>query len=152
MKADHFSGAVLITLGLLAMFGSINLGVGTLGQPGPGFLSFTTGGFIFLMALIITFRPFLRSSGIQNKISTLWQGVTWRRPVVICLVMLGYIVALERVGFLITSFLMLLIMLRGIERLPWKKALLIPGLTLTIFYLLFELFFRVTLPRGFLDF
>jgi hypothetical protein len=39
-----------------------------------------------------------------------------------------------------------------VEKFSWKKALIIPALTLGFSYLLFNVFLKATLPRGFLNF
>jgi cell division protein FtsW (lipid II flippase) len=51
---------------------------------------------------------------------------------------LGYILALERIGFLLSGFLLLFVILKGVENLSWRKALWVVFLTLGVSYLLFH--------------
>lgn len=152
MKADQVSSLFWLAVGLIAVYGSFLLGLGRLKEPGPGFLSFLTGSFISLIALIVFFRSFLRGRGLQVKLSVLWLGVNWKRPIVITLLALGYILALERLGFFLTGFLLILIMLKGVENLSWSKAIIIPVLTLGGAYLTFGIVLKSTLPRGIFGF
>ena len=68
------------------------------------------------------------------------------------LLTLGYILALEKIGFLLSGFLLLLVILKGVENLSWRKAILIPFSTLGASYLLFHFILKATLPKGILGF
>lgn len=152
MKPDQISGLFWGGIGLLAIFGSLSLGLGNLSEPGPGFFAFTAGGFVCLMALIVVFRSSFLGQGFQGGVSTLWKGARWRRPIVVALLILGYILAVERMGFLPTSFLFLFVILKAVENLSWKKAIFAPLCTLAVSYLLFIFFLKANLPKGMLGF
>jgi putative tricarboxylic transport membrane protein len=152
LKPDQISGLFWGTIGLLAVFGSLSLGLGNLGEPGSGFFSFLAGGFVCLMAFIVVFRASFLGQGFQVKLSSLWEGTRWKRPIVVSLLVLGYIIAVERMGFLLTSFLLLFVILKVVEKLSWKKAILAPICTLAISYFLFIFFLKANLPKGILGF
>ena len=152
MKADRLSSLFWLALGAASLYGSVGLGVGTLQEPGSGFLACVAGGFISLMALVIFAQSFLRGQGFQARLSSLWAGVNWRRPLIIVLLILGFILALETLGFFVSSFLLIVILMKGVEKLSWKKTLIIPAITLTAAYGLFNIFLKVNLPRGIFGF
>lgn len=152
MKADRASSVVWMGVGLLSIYGSFQLGLGTLGEPGSGFLSFLAGSFICLMALIIFIQSFLQGKGFQVKISTLWEGVRWHRAAIVGLLLLAYILVLEWIGFLLTAFLIVLAMVKGVERLSWAKALLISISASAVCYLVFDKLLKAVMPRGLLGF
>jgi putative tricarboxylic transport membrane protein len=139
-------------LGLVSIYGSVHLGLGTLREPGSGFLAFLAGCFISLIALGIFLKSLLRWRRTRLNFATLWMEANWRRPAVIGLLVLGFILALEKLGFILSGFLLLLVLFRWVEKFSWKKALIIPALTLGFSYLLFNVFLKATLPRGFLNF
>jgi putative tricarboxylic transport membrane protein len=152
LSAERVSALFWLTIGLISIYGSTHLGFGTLQEPGSGFLSFLAGCFICLMAIIVFFQSFFSGERSPLKISTLWRGLRWHRPIAICLLTLGYILALERIGFLLTGFLLLFIILKGVENLSWRKAMLIPVSTLGVSYLLFHFILKATLPKGIFGF
>ena len=152
MSAERASALFWLTVGLISIYGSVHLGFGTLREPGSGFLSFLAGCFICLMALIVFFQSFLSGERSPVKISTLWRGLRWHRPITIGLLTLGYILALERIGFLLSGFLLLFIILKGVENLSWRRAILIPFSTLGVSYLLFHFILKASLPRGIFGF
>jgi len=152
LKPDQISGLFWGTIGLLAIFGSLSLGLGNLSEPGSGFFAFTAGCFVCLMAFIVVFRASFLTQGLQAQISTLWKGARWKRPIVVALLILGYILVVERIGFLLTGFLFLFVILKVVENLSWKKAIFVPICTLSVSYFLFIFFLKANLPKGILGF
>ncbi|MFH1977416.1 MAG: hypothetical protein ABIJ52_17985 [Pseudomonadota bacterium] len=51
MKADGVSGLFWLAAGLIGMYGSVTLGIGTAREPGPGFLPFFSSLFISVVEL-----------------------------------------------------------------------------------------------------
>ena len=152
MNTDRVSSLFWLALGLVSMYGAVQLGLGTLREPGSGLLAFMAGAFVSLIALGIFVKSLIQWRGIRLDFAPLWSEANWRRPAIIGLLTLGFILALERLGFILTGFLLLLVLFRWVEKFSWKKALMIPALTLGFSYLLFNVFLKATLPRGFLNF
>jgi len=150
--ADRVSSLFWLALGLCSMYGSYLLGLGTLWEPGPGLFPFSAAGFVSLMAAVGCFQAFLRKPEMRDNLFALWGGLGWHRPVMLSLICAGYILALERIGFFIASFLLLFIILKGLEKLSWMKSILIPVITLGAVFLLTTFLLKATLPRGFLGF
>jgi len=152
LKSDRVSSLFWLALGLTAIYLSIQVGVESLRQPGSGFLSFLAGSFICLMALIVFFQSFLKGKGFQAKISTLWEGARWPRALTIGLLLLAYLLALERIGFLLTTFVILGVMFKGVGNLAWWKTALLSTSGSALSFLLFDILLKVTLPKGIFGF
>jgi len=104
------------------------------------------------MALIVFFQSFLKAKGFQAKITTLWEGVKWHRALTIGLLLLAYLLALERIGFLLTTLIILGIMFKGVENLPWWKTALLSASGSFVSFLIFDTLLKVTLPKGLFGF
>jgi len=152
MQAERVGSLFWFAVGLISIYGSIKLGVGTPREPGSGFLSFLAGCFISLMATMVFLQSFLQRRELLVKLSALWEGVRWHRPLAIGLILVAYILTLEKIGFLITSFIALFILLKVVENLSWVKAILISVLASGVSYLIFNVCLKATLPRGILYF
>lgn len=152
MKADQISGVFWVLFALYFMYGSNRLGLGSLRQPGSGFFPFVCSSFILLMAIIVLIQSFIRGMGLPTKVSALWKGVSWQRATGIALIMLGYILVLERIGFVLTAFILLLMLLKVVEGQSWKKALVISFLATTASHVIFNILLKTALPRGILGF
>ncbi len=148
MKADRASSLFWMAIGLGFIYGSVRLGLGTLGEPGSGFLSFVAGICLTLMALILFIHSFIREKALPDKISALWQGMKWHRSVMIALVLLGYILGLESIGFILCSLILIFLMLRVLEKYSWGKSILISVMASAFSYLIFSVLLKVMLPKG----
>ncbi len=150
MKAERVGSLVWLAIGLGFVYGAIRLGPGTLQEPGSGLLSLLAGGFLTLFALILFFKSFSREKEMQTRIAALWEGMNWHRSVTIAVVVLGYILGLESIGFIICSFLLIFFMLKVLGNYSWGKAVLISVITTAASYLIFSVLLKVTLPKGIL--
>ena len=152
MNTDRVSSLFWLLLGLITMYGSVQLGLGTMHEPGSGFLAFLAGGFVSCIALGIFLQSILRFRGTPLQIKALWAGSGWHKSLIVAFLTLGFILALEGLGFFITSFLLLFGLFKGMEKLSWGKAVFIPALTLTVTYVVFNIFLKSNLPRGIFGF
>lgn len=151
MNAERVGGVFWLIFGFLVMYGSFRLELGSPQAPGSGFLSFLAGTFVALMALIVLIQSFLsRQPG--EKLATLWKGMKWYKPLAVALLVLGYNLALERLGFVLSALVFLLLMFKGIEKFSWEKSVIVTFAVVACSYLLFKTFLKVSLPQGFLGF
>ncbi len=148
MKADRVTSLFWLAVGLVAMWGASRLGLGEFRQPGPGLFPFLAGLFVSSMAvLVFCVSLFARSESPAPELSLLWAEVDWRRPALVILFSIGYIVFLERTGFVLTSLIFLVLLLRT-TKTSWRKAAVIALLAVLGSYSLFELLLRQRFPKG----
>jgi putative tricarboxylic transport membrane protein len=152
MNTDRVSSLFWLLLGLVTIYGSFQLGLGTMHEPGSGFLAFLAGVFIICIAAGIFLQSIIRFRGTPLQFKVLWTGANWHLSFTIGLLTVGFILALEVLGFFITSFLLLFCLFKVVEKLSWGKAVLIPALTLTVTYVVFNIFLKSNLPRGIFGF
>ncbi|MFA5915583.1 MAG: tripartite tricarboxylate transporter TctB family protein [Burkholderiales bacterium] len=150
MNADRWSSLFWFALGAAGIYASARLGVGHTGEPGSGFVPLTASAFVCLMALLVFLQSFER--GQARSLSALWKGVYWRRSLAVGAITLAYILALETLGFFLIGFLLLVITMKGLEGLGWKKTLIISISTLVVSYVVFKVLLKATLPVGILGF
>jgi len=124
--------------------------IGTIQFPGPGFLPFWAGILLGSLSIILIITNILKKK--EEKITNLWKGTEWGK---ICLVLLSlyiYSILLTKVGYLITTF-GLMIILFGIKGKPklWIQGLS-ALLTVLMTYVIFYFGLKVLLPKGVLGF
>jgi hypothetical protein len=66
--------------------------------------------------------------------------------------LLVYALILEKIGFLISTFFLILFLMRLVDPLPWVTSLLGSGLASILSYLLFETWLKAQLPKGIFGF
>ena len=152
MNAERVGSFFWMAVGLISLYGSFHLGLGDLREPSSGFLPFLAACFICFMAGIVLLQSLLPKKEVQARLSNLWAGVDWHRPLIITLLALGFILVLEWLGFILSGFLLMFILFKWEEKFPWGKAILIPVTTVGLTYLLFGLILKANLPRGVLGF
>ena len=67
MGADRVSGLFWLGFGLLCVYGSVLLGLGTLREPGTGFFPFLSGCFFALLAFVVLVRSFDAGTGVSSE-------------------------------------------------------------------------------------
>ncbi len=150
-RADLFSSVFWIILGGLICKWGYRLDLGTLSEPGSGFIIFWMGivmmGLslsIFLITLFRKIEPVKRAS--------LWSGVRWHKLIFVLVSLLLYTYVLVPLGFLLSTSLLLILLFKFIE--PQKWSIAVAGAILTVFisYAIFHLWLGSQLPKGILEF
>jgi putative tricarboxylic transport membrane protein len=152
MNAERLGSLVWFTVGAASVYGAIDLGIGGMEEPGSGFMAFAAGCFISLMALLVFFQSYKTDPALQTRVSSLWRGVNWFRSIAITLLTLAFILSFEKLGFFVSSFLLLVIIMRWIEGLRWTTSLIVPVVAVVSTYLLFHTVLQISLPSGIFGF
>jgi putative tricarboxylic transport membrane protein len=149
-KADRASGLFWFLFSLFITYQSYKLGLGTLHQPGPGFLFFWTGIVTAILSIIIIMMS------LRNRPPEETAGLDFGRwkvakivPVLISLFL--YVFLMEWLGFLIVTLLLFIFLLGVIEKKKWWFALLVSFLVTTLTYIVFEMALQSQLPKGLLE-
>jgi putative tricarboxylic transport membrane protein len=119
--------------------------MGTLGQPGAGFLPFWVGAALGLMSVGLIARSLHRRPGAPGDGS---EGRERRRMLGVLGGLVFYSLLLEPVGFLPGTFLLLAGLTRLLGAPGWRAALGFGALGALGSYALFGVFLGVPLPKG----
>lgn len=142
LTADRVAGGGLVLLALVVLVESRGLPLGSLRQPGPGYLP------VVLALLLLGFgAALLAVGGRAPRIAALgWSD--WRHALAVLGAGAFAAAALERLGFRLTMAVVLAFLLGVVERRGLLPTLLFAvGLSLGTF-LVFHTLLRVPLPRG----
>jgi putative tricarboxylic transport membrane protein len=142
---DILASLILIFAGIMVIIGSIQLHLGTPGEPQPGFSPFVSAIILIVLSLILLMGAFRgRSTGIQPF------GELWR-PLLLIIGLLSYSIVLDLLGYVIATIILSAVILRVLDTRTWWKVALV-SLALSIgSYVLFDRLLGVTLPHGFLE-
>ena len=129
---------------------SYRLKLGAINQPGPGFFPFSAGLVMLILSLAALFQSI---RGMEKEEKALRQEpFRWWNIVIILIAITAYAFSLEKIGFLINTFLLICLLLKVVEPQTWKTAI-IGGLITTIAAnLIFNVIFRTQIPSGILGF
>jgi len=148
MRSNIAVAAVLLALAGYIFLAAGTLPFGTMRVPQTAFFPRTLAVLLGIMSLILLARALAgrEALGGGEKIET--QG--WIRIAVTLMTLAGFALALERLGFLLTTFLLMISLLRAIEAQSWRKVVVVALATALISYAIFSLLLGVPLPAGLL--
>ena len=142
LRSDQFSGLMLLALALYVGWENRAYPVGTLAEPGPGYLPLLLAVFLGVMGLLIALW------GVRSAPLAAMKWTEAPRAVVILITCGVATLALERIGYRLTMIALLIFFLGVLERKrPLRVALVALGFSL-ISYALFATWLRVPLPLG----
>ena len=126
------------------------LNLGTVHEPGPGFFPFSAG---FIM-LILSLAALLQSRAKKQKVEETSRQETfrWWNILIILAAITAYALSLEKIGFLINTFLFMCLLLKVVEPQTWKTAIIGGLITTLAANLVFNVVFRTQIPKGILGF
>ena len=141
---DVVGSLFLFLLGSGAVIGAIRLKVGSPTEPQPGFFPLLGGISLIVLSSIILLKGWTGQS--QKKVVFGEVG----RPALLLAVMIGLVAVLDRVGYVIGTFLASGLILRILNVKSWR-VLLLTSLCLSIgTYILFDKLLGIELPVGIL--
>lgn len=152
MNAERTGGLFWLLFGCAAIYGGLDLELGTMQEPGSGFLTFVAGSFVACMALIIIIQSYRTDSAVNARVADLWKGLKWKRAVAITILIALFIVSFETLGFFVCSLALLIVIMRWLEGLNWKLCLLVPSIAIGTTYIVFKFFMNISLPAGIFGF
>jgi hypothetical protein len=147
-RLDLIAAAALAGLAGYVLLESRQLGFGSFRAPQTGFFPRVLGILLMLLAIAELFRALRQAEPafFTEKIA----GEGWIRIGATLATMLGFAVVLERLGFLVATFFLMVLLLRAIEAPRWPKVLLVALVTSALSYGLFAWLLGVPLPAGIL--
>jgi hypothetical protein len=149
-KTDQWSGLVLLILAGFICCGSILLPYGNIHNPGPGFFPLWLGIILGALSIGLLLQSARRKEGARVLGDILPEKVRWQKVLWVLIALVLYGCLMNIFGFLIVTLFLMAFLLRFIEPQPWKSVI---GWTLVGSlgcYLVFEVWMKLRLPKGFL--
>ncbi len=130
------------------------LGLGNLRHPGAGFI-------FFLAALLLVILSVIDLAGILISMSKkdqhreeqpLWAGLQWGKVLLVVGILSAYIYSFNFLGFFLSTFLLMVLLFKGVELTKWWIAIMNSLITILISYGIFKVWLKVPFPIGILGF
>ncbi len=146
-RADLGSGLFWLAISLFIVCAGWQLELGSLHDPGSGFLLFWVGLIMVGLALAVLV-PALRVRGVEAR--KLFGGSAWRRVVVVVLSLLVYAYIFEPLGFLLATALLMIFLFKAVEPQSWTVAITGGVVGSVVAWVLFHRWLGAQLPAGIL--
>ncbi len=139
---DRVAGASAIAGGILLFFTGWQLDIGTSKLPGPGFFPVLIALAMAGLGIRLLLRPNLEKRTPLPAVSR------WGSLAISLFSVLAYALVLNGAGFLISTFALLAIQLRWVEKQTWRTSLLTAFTASGLSLILFRAVLKVPLPPG----
>ena len=140
-------GCVILAFGIVALAGSVQLGFGSLSQPGAGLFPFFAGLMIVIAAPIAIANSIVRRES-ESELILKKNGL--RTLGVMIAVFAAWILAMPTLGYVAVTFAAVLVLARLLGLEGWLKPLALSVATALATYVLFDRLLYLDLPRGLL--
>jgi putative tricarboxylic transport membrane protein len=150
---DLMSGFLFFILGLFLGFKSMQHPIWSSFGPDEGFFPFTIAILIIALSLALIIKSFI-SNRHQKKEELLEKkeiksvNIFRVSSYAAMMTLVGFLI--ESIGFLVSSTLFMIIILKYVEGKSWKITILVGFGTIIVSYLIFVYFLRVPLPKGYI--
>ncbi|MCZ2856933.1 tripartite tricarboxylate transporter TctB family protein [Blastococcus sp. VKM Ac-2987] len=134
------TAAVPLALGIAGAFGAVDLGVGSISNPGPGLWPL-----VLSAAMVVASVALLALGHGLHGAERFGRG--WRITAVATLSLIVFTYLFEPLGFEITTLLLMAFWLKIIGKETWRMTLTIAVGTTVVVYLVFIMGLSVNLPR-----
>jgi putative tricarboxylic transport membrane protein len=141
-NSEVIGGLFWIAVGLFFVVGAIHLKLGTLRNPGPGFIP------LGMASLLLCFSLFTLAKGLIVPTGGI-SRIPWKRPTLVIASALLYLFLISRVGFFVSTFVLMAILfgfLIRLKRRKWLSVFLCSAATAVAAWLVFSIGLRVPFP------
>lgn len=142
IKFDYIASVLFLTMGILFVIGSRNLASSSYGSSvGPDIFPFILGIALVLLSLRLFYETFVTKNQNESK-----EQLQYKPFLIIFAATLVYILTLEMIGYVITTFLFLFVCFQTMERSKWVTSLIISACFSGLVYFLYVEILKGTLP------
>lgn len=135
--------AVWLVLGLYFMWQGVTLKLGTISNPGTGFMPFLIGILLLVFGIMSAIPLLISLRLIESERLSIRR---LRDPAIVVVLMIAYALALERIGFIASTVILIVLLTRFVGRTTTFRAAILGVLATLFCYVVFGLLLGVRLP------
>jgi putative tricarboxylic transport membrane protein len=144
-NTELWSGLVGLALSIFVVWSGYSLKLGTINDPGSGYVMFYAGLLMMLFALIMLYGA-VKDGG--PTFLSLWRDVLWTKPLLVIALLIAFTLVFETAGFLASTTVLLIALLRVIDPVRWTRAIPIALLVPLICWYVLQKLLLIQLPSG----
>ena len=144
-NSELWGGLIGLALGGFVVWSGLKLKLGTINDPGSGYVLFYTGILICVFAVTIVIAAITEGGA---TFGSRWKDARWTKPLLVIVSLVVFSLALDKLGFLLSTIPLMLVLLRAIDPVRWSLAIPIALLSpLGVWWVLKRLLL-IQLPSG----
>ena len=151
-RHDSWTGFFWLVFACFICFQSLKLGIGSLRNPGMGFILLGSSVLLGILSIFLLIRSILSRETIDVSEKALFAGTMWKRVVFILFMLIMYAKIMPWAGYLLSTFILMSILFWVVQKKTWYWPLIMSLMTTFTTYYLFSVLLKGAFPRGFLGF
>ena len=144
-NSELWGGLIGFALGIFVIRSGLKLKLGTINDPGSGYVLFYTGILMCVFAATIVIAA-LTDGG--PTFGSRWKGARWAKPAIVIACLIAFTFALNAFGFLLSSIPLVLALMRLIDPVRWALAIPVSFAASTGMWWLLKHMLGIQLPSG----
>jgi putative tricarboxylic transport membrane protein len=147
---DLYTGLFWLLFSLVVCSEAYRLKLGDIHQPGPGFFPFWAAVIMGILSLAVVLQSFREK--VDEGAVVPDEPFGFRKIMIALAVLTAYFLSLEKIGFLLNTFLFMAIMLKLVYSQSWRTSLVSALGTAIAAQLLFNVVLKAQIPNGIIQF
>jgi len=143
LNLDRVALFVFVVIGIGVIVQSTRLSLGNLHNPGPGFMPLLLGVSMVILSVLSCLEI---SPAFPKEKTNFWEEHKSILQIFVGLVL--YLALAEVLGFYVTTFLLLMYLMRSCGENRYGRSFWISGITVIIVYVVFYKLFIIPFPEG----
>jgi putative tricarboxylic transport membrane protein len=144
-NSELWGGLIGLALGAFVIWSGLKLKLGTVNEPGSGFVLFYTGVMMCVFAAAIIVAAITQGG---PTVGSRWEGARWSKPLAVIACLAAFSVALDPLGFLLSAIPLMVLLLRLIDPVRWSLAIPLAVLTPLGVWWVLNRVLLIQLPSG----
>jgi len=144
-NSELWGGLIGLALGVFVIRSGLKLKLGTINDPGSGYVLFYTGILMCVFAVSIIIGAVTEGG---PSFGSRWVDARWSKPLLVIACLTAFSFALDPLGFLLSSIPLMLLLLRVIDPVRWSLAIPIAVLVPLGMWWVLKRLLLIQLPSG----
>lgn len=148
-KDEIIIGTIIFAFGVITVLLSVRMPVGNFRMPGTGMFPLCLGLLLTILSLAHIVQQYLKHFKYTAPGTTIRAAAVSKAQLVIFFSAIIFsLILFERLGYPLSSFMLMAALLWALKVKPWTYNILISFFTALASYLLFVWWLKIPLPRG----
>jgi putative tricarboxylic transport membrane protein len=144
-NSELWGGLIGLGLGLFVIRSGLKLKLGTINDPGSGYVLFYTGILMCLFAASIIIASMTEGG---PTFGSRWEKANWTKPLLVIACLTAFAFSLDTFGFLLSSIPLMVLLLRLIDPVRWTLTIPIALLAPLGMWWVLKRLLLIQLPSG----
>ena len=145
-RNDLIGGFFFLGVGIFFAVYSRSVDIGTMEEPGPGFLPLWAGSLLGIMSAVLLGKAFVKK--FEKGVAFFPERDSWKRVCMVVLSLIAYNLLLKPLGFILVTFLFVAFLVRFIFPQTWLRSAVTAALATAGAQLVFVTLLEIHFPKG----